>query len=119
MRFLSAAAAVLAAAGCATSTPAPPASGPETYIPYANRDGIAEWRVAGSDGLYARALTGGWYLIRLVGPCSGLRADMPLLFDTRQGRLDRFSAIEVERERCPVESVTRIAGEPPKSRRGR
>jgi hypothetical protein len=34
-----------------------------------------------------------------------------------QGRLDRFSAIIVEQDFCPVESVTRIEGEPPKDPR--
>jgi hypothetical protein len=40
-----------------------------------------------------------------------------LTFDTRQGRLDRFGAILVERDYCPVASVTRIEGEPPKDPR--
>jgi hypothetical protein len=118
MRNYLAAAVLLAAAGCATTTdPAPAATGPETYIPYAGRDGITEWRVAGKDGIYARALTGGWYLVRLTGPCSGLRSEMPLMFQTTQGRLDRFSAISVDGEYCPVESVTRLDGEPPRRRR--
>ena len=103
---------------CATvADPAPAATGEETYIPYANRDGITEWRRAGEDGIYARALTGGWYLVRLTGPCPGLRSELPLLFDTRGGRLDRFSSIVVDRDVCPVESVTRLAGDPPKDAR--
>ena len=115
--ILAAAAGLLAAAGCATVDPAPPASGPETYIPYAGRDGITEWRIAGKDGIYARALTGGWYLVRLTGSCAGLRSEMPLMFETTQGRLDKFSAIIVEGEYCPVESVTRLEGEPPRDPR--
>jgi hypothetical protein len=112
--LLAAAASITA---CATHQNAPALAGTETYIPYANRDGIAEWRVAATDAIYARALTGGWYLVRLNGPCPGLRSELPLLFDTRQGRLDRFSAIVVERDYCPVESVTRVEGEPPKDPR--
>jgi hypothetical protein len=110
-------AAVAASAGCTTSDHAGPMAAGETYIPYANRDGVTEWRVAAKDAIYARALTGGWYLVRLNGPCPGLRSELPLAFDTRQGRLDRFSAILVERDYCPVESVTRVEGEPPKDPR--
>jgi hypothetical protein len=113
--FLFAAAA--ACAGCATAGSTPALAAGETYIPYANRDGVTEWRVAAKDAIYARALTGGWYLVRLAGPCPGLRSELPLTFDTRQGRLDRFGAILVERDYCPVASVTRIEGEPPKDPR--
>ncbi|HEY0147725.1 MAG TPA: DUF6491 family protein [Allosphingosinicella sp.] len=118
MRFTPPAAILLPAlaflSACATvSEPAPAAVGEETYIPYANRDGITEWRRASDEAIYTRALTGGWYLVRLTGPCPGLRSELPLQFDTRGGRLDRFSTIIVERDICPVESVTRIEGEPP------
>lgn len=119
MRIYLAAASILSLAACAVTDPAPPATGAETYIPYAGRDGITEWRIAGKDGIYARALTGGWYLVRLTGPCAGLRSGLPLSFDTRQGRLDRFSTISVEREICPVESVTRLEGSPPRNSPGR
>ncbi len=106
-----------ASGGCATNRAATPLAAGETYIPYANRDGITEYRVVSKEALYARALTGGWYLVRLNGPCPGLRAEMPLRFETRQGRLDRFGAIVVERDYCPVDSVTRVEGEPPKDPR--
>jgi hypothetical protein len=109
--------AAAASTGCAARDTAAPMAGAETYIPYASRDGITEYRVVANDRLYARALTGGWYLVRLTGPCPGLRSEMPLSFDTRQGRLDRFGAILVERDYCPVESVIRIEGEPPRDPR--
>ena len=104
---------------CATvDDPAPAATGPETYIPYAARDGIVEWRLAGDNGIYARALTGGWYLVRTVGPCPGLRARTAVGFEPSfGGKLDRGSAIVAEGQRCPIDSVTRIEGKPPRRAR--
>lgn len=107
----------LALLGACTTVddPAPAAVGPESYIPYASRDGIVEWRLAGDNGIYARALTGGWYLVRTIGPCPGLRARTALGFEPSfGGKLDRQSAIIAEGQRCAIESVTRIEGKPPK-----
>ena len=106
--------AAFALAGCAAGTPAPRPTGPETFIPYMASGGITEWRVAGEDGIFARALTGGWYLIRTMGPCAGLQSELGLGFEpSAQGRLDRYGAIFAEGRRCPIDSVTRWEGEPP------
>ncbi|HEY7811407.1 MAG TPA: DUF6491 family protein [Allosphingosinicella sp.] len=117
MRIWLAAALLSASAGCATPELAPPATGPESYIPYANRDGIGEWRVAGDDGLYIRALTGGWYLVRTMGLCTGLKSAIGLGFEASfGGKLDRYSTIIAEGQRCPIQSVTRWEGDPPRRR---
>jgi hypothetical protein len=103
------------AAGCATAAERD-APG-ETYIPYVNRDGVSEWRVGGSDSVYVRAVTGGWYLVRTMGRCSRLRSALSLGFETSAlGQLDRHGAILAGGFRCPVESITRTQ-EPPKRRR--
>jgi hypothetical protein len=89
----------------------------ETYIPYVNRDGVSEWRVGGSDSVYVRAVTGGWYLVRTMGRCSRLKSALSLGFETSAlGQLDRHGAILAGGFRCPVASITR-SEEPPKRRR--
>lgn len=101
------------AAGCATA--APREGSDETYIPYANGDGIVEWQAAGDDTLYVHALTGGWYVVRTLGRCGRLRTAVSLGFQTSvEGELDRNSAILAQGQRCPVISVKRADGPPPK-----
>lgn len=96
-----------------TATAAVPSE--ETEIPYANRDGIVEWEAAGDGILYVHALTGGWYRIRTMGRCSRLRTAVALGFDTSpMGQLDRHSAIIAGGHRCPIVSVVRAEGPPPR-----
>ena len=90
----------------------------ETEIPYANRDGIVEWEVAGDDLLYVHALTGGWYRVRTLGRCNRLKTAVALGFETSpMGQLDRHSAIRAGGHRCPIVSVVRADGPPPKKKR--
>jgi hypothetical protein len=90
----------------------------ETEIPYANRDGIVEWEVAGDDLLYIHALTGGWYRVRTMGRCNRLKTAVTLGFETSpMGELDRTSAIRVSGHRCPIVSVVRADGPPPRKRK--
>jgi hypothetical protein len=104
----------LAAAGSATA--AEPSQ--ETEIPYADRDGIVEWEAAGDDVLYVHALTGGWYRIQTMGRCNRLRTATALGFQTSpMGQLDRHSSIIAGGHRCPIISVVRADGPPPKKKR--
>ncbi|HEX8309208.1 MAG TPA: DUF6491 family protein [Allosphingosinicella sp.] len=90
----------------------------ETEIPYANRDGIVEWEAAGDDLLYVHALTGGWYRIRTMGRCNRLKTANAIGFDTSpMGQLDRHSAIVAGGHRCPIVSVVRVEGPPPRKRK--
>jgi hypothetical protein len=90
----------------------------ETEIPYANRDGIVEWEAVSDDLLYVHALTGGWYRVRTMGRCDRLKTAYALGFETSpMGQLDRHSAIRAGGQRCPIVSVVRADGPPPKKRR--
>jgi len=110
------AAALILAATCATGVAAEETE--EAEIAYANRDGIVEWEVAGDNLLYVHALTGGWYRVRTMGRCSRLRTAVTLGFATSAlGQLDRHSAIIVRGHRCPVVSVVRAEGPPPRKRK--
>lgn len=107
---------LLALAGAGATAAAVPSE--ETEIPYANRDGIVEWEAAGDDLLYVHALTGGWYRVRTMGRCSRLKTAYSLGFDTSpMGQLDRHSAIVADGHRCPIVSVVRADGPPPKKRK--
>lgn len=114
LKTLSVTVLALAAAGAAAA--AEPSE--ETEIPYANRDGIVEWEAAGDDLLYVHALTGGWYRVRTMGRCDRLKTAYALGFDTSpMGQLDRHSAIIAGGYRCPIVSVVRADGPPPKKRK--
>jgi hypothetical protein len=117
MMRLSIVAAAIALSACATTMAAPRQArqlGGESYIPYANRDGILDWKVAGPDTLYIRSMMGDWYLVRTSAPCPRLRTANSLGFITPGAdRLDRFSTIVAEGWRCQVASVTLSAPPPP------
>jgi hypothetical protein len=121
-RFWIGSAAALALSAPASSAPprAPRQVGVETHIPYANRDGILDWKVAGPDTLYVQSMMGDWYLVRTSTPCPRLRTAHALGFVTTGGdRLDKFSILVAEGWRCHVASVTTSAPPPPAvARRG-
>jgi len=102
-------------AACAAAAPVP---SDETEIPYANSDGIVEWEAVSDDLLYVHALTGGWYRVRTLGRCDRLKTAYALGFETSpMGQLDRHSAIRAGGHRCPIVSVVRADGPPPKKRK--
>jgi hypothetical protein len=118
-RLLIGATAAMALCACATAVAAPPPAAGETSIPYANRDGIIDWKVAGKDALYIQGMSGGWFYVRTMGLCPRLRTANALGFVTSAGgQLDRYSAILAEGMRCQVASVRR-SEPPPPALRGR
>lgn len=85
----------------------------EASIPYADRDGIVEWKVDGDRGLYIRGMTGGWFYARTLGKCGRLQTADTLGFETSAtGDLDRHGAIRAQGWRCPLTSVVRSEGPP-------
>lgn len=93
---------------------AEPFAGRETGIPFANRDGISEWKVIAEDRIYLRSATGDWYLARTTAPCRRMKTALALGFDTAgTDRLDRFGAIVAEGRRCPIASLVRSPESPP------
>ena len=105
-------AALAALSACATGVRA----GGETAIPFVSSDGITDFRAAGDDALYIKAIGGDWYYVRTSGPCNRLIDATSLGFVTTGGdQLDRFGAIVAQGVRCPVASVVRSPGPPPKA----
>jgi hypothetical protein len=103
----------------AAQAAAAPADRPrETVIPFAASLSNIEWQAAGSDSLYLRGPKGEWYFVRTMNRCSRLRSSPGIGFETSaMGQLDRHGAILVQGVRCPVESITRSDGPPPKARK--
>lgn len=108
-------AALVAAAGVALATEAPPPSS-SPYIPFANHGGIRDWKADRDQGLWVQDVHRRWYYAKLMAPCTGLDFAETIAFDTRpEGRFDQFSAIIVPGPtggRCVVQSFT-VSGAPP------
>lgn len=101
---------------CASVAPLDPAEeAAQAVIPFANSNGIQEWKVVSGDSLYIQGQNGDWFFVRTMGECPRLRTASTLGFDTAGlDRFDRFSAILAEGQRCPVASVVRSSPPPRK-----
>lgn len=105
-----------AAAAAAQRTDA--AIGQEARIAFPNNATIRTFRAAGRDTVYIQDRARRWYRASVVGPCFELPFAQAIGVDTRGARtLDRFSALIVEGERCPLVSFVRVAGPPERPRR--
>ena len=110
-----AAAAMLA--GCATGA-APEPTGDQTAIPFISSLPSVEWKRVSDDAVYIRGGRGEWYLVRTSNRCTRLRTASALGFDTSAlDQLDRYGALLVEGQRCPVASITRSGAPPKRARR--
>lgn len=95
-------------------------TGPETSIPFADRDGIADYKAHGDHGLYIRSITGKWYYARTLAPCKRLKSASTVGFETSPGgKLDRFGALRAQGWRCQLASVVQSDAPPKKSRQRR
>ena len=114
-----AAVATVLLAGCATAAPQQPASG-ETVIPFVSSIRDVEWKAASDQSAYIRGGRGEWYLVRTSNRCTRLLSANGLGFQTAAAnQLDRFGALLVEGQRCPVASITRSEKPPRKLRPAR
>src|SRR6478672_10711536 len=90
----------------------------EAYIDRFGRDGSLQRVPDGTAGLWVQSFKGDWYYGRFAGPCSRLGDSYGLGFDASPNdRLDRFSTVIADGERCPFVSFTRSDPPPPKPRR--
>lgn len=104
-----------ALAGCATAAPPPAAvSAAETVIPFIGSLSSIEWKAVSDEAAYVRGGRGEWYLVRTTNRCTRLRSASSLGFDVSAlDQLDRYGALLVGGQRCPVASIVR-ADPPPK-----
>ena len=91
---------------------------PEVSLDGVARDGLMRHIPDGQRGLYVESFKGEWYYARFQGPCARLGDSYGLKFDASPGdRLDKFSAIVADGERCPFTSFVRSEAPPPKPKR--
>ena len=89
----------------------------EVSIPFPET-GIRSWHATDDRTLYVIDNRRRWYRVELMRPCVGLPYAYAIGFDTRgMRRIDRFSAITHEGQRCPVRSVVRSDGPPSTDRK--
>ncbi|HVC01970.1 MAG TPA: DUF6491 family protein [Steroidobacteraceae bacterium] len=99
-------AAAAVAAPSAGRKSAPAAAAPEAQIPFANHHGIYDWDVINDRTLLIQSEGGTWYKATLMSPCFDLPFAERLGFKTNpDGSFDRFSAILVRHQRCPLTSL--------------
>jgi hypothetical protein len=99
-------------AGAVDVAPAapPPAAAPEASIPFANHGGIYDWRAVDDRTLLIESVQHKWYKATLFTPCVDLAFAERVGFESNpDGSFDKFSAIQVGSQRCPLISLTPTA----------
>lgn len=92
----------------------------EARIPFVSLGAVRTFRPVGNDRVYLRDNRRNWYLATLSAPCFNLRSSVGIGIDTRFGNtLDHSSSFIVRGERCPIQSLVRVEGPPPRARGGR
>ncbi len=104
-RFCAALLAVAAtAAAAATGDAAAPA---QVQIPFASHHGIYDWRVVNDRTVLIESQSFQWYKATLMSACIDLPFAETIGFETNpDGSFDKFSAITVRHQRCPLISLT-------------
>ena len=106
---------MLSAAACvapAADDPTPPAASsaaaapaPEVQIPFA-KNNLWNWQVVDDQTLLIQDQSRRWYKATLFGHCINLPFAQRIAFDSNPGgTFDKFSAILVRGQRCPLMSL--------------
>lgn len=95
------------------------AAAAETSIPFANMGGIRDWSAVDDTTLYVQDSSRNWYLAKLLAPCTDLTFATTIGFETKGvNRLDKFAAVIVSGQRCPLSSFVASGPPPRKGRTG-
>ena len=119
---LTLAAALLPLSIAAAAEPAPEqrALGAEASIVFPSDSSIRNWRADDGRGIWIQDRRGDWYYGRFAGYCRDVDFASAIGVETRgASRLDRFAAIIVRGERCPLTSFVTSAGPPSKRDRAK
>lgn len=82
------------------------APAPEASIPFANHDGIYTWQVENDRSILIQGQNRKWYRATLMSSCFDLPFAEQVAFETNpSGSFDKFSAVRVRSQRCPVSSL--------------
>jgi hypothetical protein len=100
----------------ASSAAAAPAPAPEAQIPFAKTN-IWNWQVVDDKTVLIQDQGRRWYKATLFGTCINLSFANRLAFDSSpSGTFDKFSAILVRGERCPLRSLVETSAPPKKAK---
>jgi hypothetical protein len=90
------------------------AAAKEASIPFANMGGLRDWKAVDDETLYVQDVRRNWYLAKLLAPCTDLTFATTIGFETKGvNQLDRFGAVIVRGQRCPLRSFV-ASGPPPR-----
>jgi hypothetical protein len=108
MRILLAPLLLLIAAPALAVPKGPEPTGPEAVILDFRHDGLVDYRIDPPHGIYLRSVSDGkWYYLHVRPDCPRLASADGFGVETGpQGRLDKFSTITVQGQRCWLTSVT-------------
>jgi len=107
--------AVLATPAVAVPVAPQAPAGPEVSIPFFGQDGMSDYRIDGTRGIYLLSKTDGkWYYLHVQPECPRLAQAEGFSVDTAGpgGPLDNKATIRVEGQRCLLSSVTRSPAPP-------
>ena len=109
----------------AADNPTPPAASsaaaaaapvPEARIPFAKRN-IWNWQVVDDQTVLIQDQGRRWYKATLFSHCINLSFANTIAFDSNPGgTFDKFSAILVREQRCPLRSLVETTAPPKKSK---
>jgi hypothetical protein len=100
----------------AASAGAAPAPAREAQIPFADKT-IWNWQVVDDRTVLIQDRGRRWYKATLLGPCVNLPFAERLGFESNSdGAFDKFSAIHVREQRCPLVSLVKTTAPPKKSK---
>ncbi|MGC1469187.1 DUF6491 family protein [Sphingorhabdus sp.] len=92
--------------------------GQEASIAFPNHGGIRNFEANEERGLWIEDRQRRWYYAKFIGNCRGIDYANGIAFDTRgSSSFDRFGAIAVDGDYCPIESL--VTAEKPLSRKER
>jgi len=99
-----------------SSTATATAPAPEVQIPFANRN-LWNWQVVDDQTVLIQDQSRRWYKATLFGHCINLPFADRIAFDSNPGgTFDKFSAILVRGQRCPLMSLVATSAPPKKSK---
>ena len=105
---------VLGAIVCAAAAAAPAAS--EAQIPFA-KNNLWNWQVVDDQTVLIQDQSRRWYKATLFGHCINLPFANTIAFDSNpSGTFDKFSAILVRGQRCPLKSLVESSAPPKKGK---
>jgi Family of unknown function (DUF6491) len=87
----------------------------QASIPFANHGGIWDWRVINDRTVLIQSANRQWYKATLFSPCINLPFAQRVGFESNpDGSFDKFSAIKLRHQTCPLISL--VKSDPPRKK---